>query len=221
MFLLMLTVAVSPGVVLLSYFYLRDLYETEPLRAVLSSFILGMLAVLPVISLQKFLAPYIHSTYLHVFLAASGTEELFKFLVVAAFIYKSREVNEIYDGILYSVAVSLGFATVENVVAVLPQGWETAAIRAFLPVPGHALFAVVMGYYAGKSKFVSGYFRIIKLSQALLYAWLLHAAYDLILASSKYYLGMLIIPFMLMMWLLGLRKMKLALQKSPFKPKDS
>jgi RsiW-degrading membrane proteinase PrsW (M82 family) len=217
----MLTVAVSPGVVLLSYFYLRDLYETEPLRSVLTSFVLGMLAVLPVLALQKFLASYIHSTYLHVFLVASGTEELFKFLVVAAFIYRSREVNEIYDGILYSVAVSLGFATVENVFSVMQQGWETAAIRAFLPVPGHALFAVVMGYYAGKSKFVSSRFRALKLSQAILYAWLLHAVYDLILASSQYFWGMLIIPFMLMLWFLGLRKMKLALHKSPFKPKDS
>lgn len=219
MFLLLLAVAVTPGLVLLSYFYIRDIYEAEPLRFVLLSFILGMLSVFPVMYLQTRLGSLIDNPHLHVLLVAAGVEELVKYLLLIAFIRKNKEVNETYDGILYSVAISLGFATVENVVSILPNGWETAAIRAFLPIPGHALFAVVMGYYAGRAKFEKGRIRILTLAQALLFAWLLHSVYDLILSSNHYLWGAVIIPFMIGLWILGLRKMKSAQEHSPFKPK--
>ena len=54
---------------------------------------------------------------------------------------------------LYGASVSLGFATVENILYLLSFGIDTAFIRALLPVSSHALFGVVMGYYLGKAKF--------------------------------------------------------------------
>lgn len=219
MFVLTLTVAVAPAVVLLSYFYIRDLYESEPLRVVLFSFLLGMISVFPVLWLQKSVEPWFQNPFAHVFLVAAGVEELVKFLILIGFMKNIPEVNETYDGILYSAVIALGFATLENIVSVIPNGWETAAIRAFLPVPGHALFGVVMGYYAGRAKFETGKIKIIKLSKALFYAWLLHAFYDLILASNHYLWGIAIIPFMSGLWVIGLRKMRTAQESSPFKPK--
>jgi RsiW-degrading membrane proteinase PrsW (M82 family) len=212
--------AVAPGIALLSYFYLRDLYESEPLRAVLQAFMLGMAVVLPVVLIQQFLIKYVTSSVMHILVVAAGTEELFKFLILLLFMFRSKEVNEVYDGILYAVAISLGFATVENMINVLPNGLETAIIRALLPVPGHALFAVVMGYYAGKAKFSNLRSKVRKLAQALIYAWCLHAAYDFILSSSHYVWGLSILPFMLGLWILGLRKIKSAQERSPFRPKD-
>lgn len=216
---LTLTVAVAPAVVLLSYFYIRDLYESEPLRVVLFAFLLGMISVFPVLWLQKTAVLWLHNPFAHVFLVAAGVEEIVKFLILIGFMKNSPEVNETYDGILYSAAIALGFATIENIVSVIPNGWETAAIRAFLPIPGHALFGVIMGYYAGRAKFETGKMKFVKLTQALLYAWLLHAFYDLILASDQYLWGIAIIPFMGGLWVLGLRKMRTAQERSPFKPK--
>ncbi|MFC4768880.1 glutamic-type intramembrane protease PrsW [Effusibacillus consociatus] len=221
MFLIMMSVAaVAPGIALLSYFYLRDRYESEPLRAVLWSFFLGMLAVFPVIGIQQLLEGFTASPYFHVFFVAAGIEEIVKFMILISFLKRSKEVNELYDGILYAVAISLGFATVENIISVLPHGWETAAIRAVLPVPGHALFAVVMGYYAGKAKFSSRTLKFQLFTRSLLSAWLLHSIYDLILTGTHPIWGIMILPFMVGLWILGLRKMKAAQDRSPFKPKD-
>jgi RsiW-degrading membrane proteinase PrsW (M82 family) len=211
--------AVAPAVVLLSYFYIRDLYESEPLRVVLFSFFLGMLSVFPVLWLQTSAGQWVAHPIAHVVLVAAGVEEVVKFLILLGFMQHSPDVNEIYDGILYAAAISLGFATVENIASVIPGSFETAAIRAFLPVPGHALFGVIMGYYAARAKFERGRSKTVTWAKALLYAWLLHAAYDLILASHHYIWGIGILPFMAGLWVIGLRKMRTAQERSPFKPK--
>ena len=66
------------------------------------------------------------------------------------------EFDEHYDGIVYGAAVSLGFATVENILYLFANGLESALGRAILPVSSHALFGVIMGYYLGKAKFSEG-----------------------------------------------------------------
>ena len=68
-------------------------------------------------------------------------------------IYRHVEFEDAYDGILYGASVSLGFATVENILYLLAFGTDIAFIRALLPVSSHALFGVVMGYYFGRAKF--------------------------------------------------------------------
>ncbi|MGC7950656.1 PrsW family glutamic-type intramembrane protease, partial [Bacillus sp. II_CA] len=67
--------------------------------------------------------------------------------------YNHVEFDDPYDGILYGASISLGFATIENVLYLLSFGLDTAFMRALLPVSSHALFGVVMGYYYGRAKF--------------------------------------------------------------------
>jgi RsiW-degrading membrane proteinase PrsW (M82 family) len=59
------------------------------------------------------------------------------------------------DGVVYGAVASLGFATLENILYVTPNGFAVAAARAFTAVPGHALLGVIMGYYVGRAKFHS------------------------------------------------------------------
>jgi RsiW-degrading membrane proteinase PrsW (M82 family) len=80
------------------------------------------------------------------------SEELSKFLVVRYFCYPQKRFDEPLDGIVYSVMVSMGFATIENVNYVFTHGYSTAFVRMFLSVPAHATFGVVMGYFIGKAK---------------------------------------------------------------------
>ena len=49
------------------------------------------------------------------FIVAGFTEELFKFLVVRTTIYKSPYFDEPIDGLVYSSAAALGFASLENI----------------------------------------------------------------------------------------------------------
>ena len=63
--------------------------------------------------------------------------------------WNNREFNYTFDAIVYAVSVGIGFAIVENIEYVMVNGLGNAIMRAFTSVPGHAVFAVYMGYYYG------------------------------------------------------------------------
>lgn len=50
--LVMLSAAIAPGLALLSYFYLKDQYETEPISVVVKTFLFGVFLVLPIMFIQ-------------------------------------------------------------------------------------------------------------------------------------------------------------------------
>lgn len=45
--------ALAPGLALLTYFYLKDRYDQEPLHMVIKVFLFGVLVVFPVMILQR------------------------------------------------------------------------------------------------------------------------------------------------------------------------
>ncbi|MEH7508941.1 PrsW family glutamic-type intramembrane protease, partial [Priestia megaterium] len=123
------------------------------------------------------------------------------------------EFDEHYDGIVYGAAVSLGFATVENILYLFANGLESALGRAFLPVSSHALFGVIMGYYLGKAKFSEGKEKTKWTLYSVFVPLILHGTYDYILKTMDHWV-FIIIPFMIYLWWLALRKVKKAKQPS-------
>jgi protease PrsW len=200
---------IAPGIALLSYFYLKDEYETEPLSFVLRIFIIGALLVFPIMFIQYVfrVEGIAVSTIVRAFFLSGLLEEFVKWFIVYFFVYDHREFDEPYDGIVYSASVSLGFATMENILYLLANGVEVAVTRALLPVSSHALFAVIMGFYFGKAKFTRKKRRYLFL--AFLLSFLLHGMYDFILLTQEkwsYYM----VPFILLLWWVALRKVKQA-----------
>lgn len=210
---ILLSAAVAPGLALLSYFYLRNQMSTEPRKTLFQSFIYGALITFPIMFIQHVLQTEgaFANSFIRDVLFSSGLEEFFKWLVIFAIILKHIEFDDPYDGILYGASVSLGFATVENVLYLLSFGINTAFLRAILPVSSHALFGVVMGYYYGKSKFAKNDKEIEYLLLSLFAPILLHLIYNSILTFKGYWVY-LIAPFMLFLWWFALRKVKLAHQ---------
>ncbi|MFE8702653.1 glutamic-type intramembrane protease PrsW [Cytobacillus sp. FJAT-54145] len=205
-----LSAGIAPGLALLSYFYLKDEYGPEPISMVMKAFIYGALLVFPIMFIQYVIEveSLVSSDLIHAFFSTSLLEEFFKWFVLFYTVYQHVDFDEPYDGIVYGVAVSLGFATVENIFYLVANGLEHAIGRAVLPVSSHALFGVIMGYYLGKGKFsVSSKRKWILLS--LLLPFILHGIYDFILVSFHYWL-FVILPFMIFLWWLGLRKVKIA-----------
>lgn len=217
--LLLIGCAVAPGIALLSFFYLRDLYDSEPLRLVGLLFLMGLLSAIPVMYIVHALSRYLESPYAHAFLAVAVVEELSKFLFAYWIAFRHREFDEEYDGIVYAVAVSLGFATAESIIKVLTLGWETIPVRTLFTVPGHALFGVIMGYYLGKARFVpKGKARWRLFALAFGYPWLVHGIYDALLLSEQIWIVAMTLPFMVWLWVTGLRKVRRAQDRSPYKP---
>lgn len=211
--LILLSAAIAPGLALLSYFYLRNQMATEPRKTLLQTFIFGILITFPIMFIQYVIKEEkaITSPFLADVLFSSSLEEFFKWLVIFTLIFRHIEFDDPYDGILYGASVSLGFATVENVLYLLTFGIDTAFVRAILPVSSHALFGVVMGYYYGKSKFAKNDKQVEYLFLSLFAPLTLHITYNSILTFEGYWVY-LIAPFMLFLWWFALRKIKLAHQ---------
>jgi RsiW-degrading membrane proteinase PrsW (M82 family) len=215
-----LAASIIPGITLLAYFYWKDRYDVEPVPIVLRMFLTGVLIVLPIMIVQRGLTiVWGESPLMFSFVISAGVEEFFKWFVLYHIIYNHTEFDEPYDGIVYAVAVSLGFATLENVLYAFmqPATFGTLMMRALLPVSGHALFGVFMGYSLGKAKFSTGNKIRIHLWLALLLPILWHGIYDFMLLTVPSTWIWLIVPFMLLLWFRGMRYVNRANAVSPFR----
>lgn len=208
---ILLSVAIAPALALLSYFYLRKEIAKEPSRLLLHTFIYGAILTFPILFIQHVIQQenVFSSIFIHQVLVTSALEEFFKWLILIIAIYKHVEFDDPYDGILYGASVSLGFATVENILFLLNFGMNQAFLRALLPVSSHALFGVVMGYYIGRAKFTVTKKVKYEIAYALLATFFLHAIYNSILIIKDVNL-LLMVPFMLFLWVFGLSKVKKA-----------
>ena len=209
----LLIIALAPVLIILIYVYVRDKYEKEPIGLLIKALFAGAFVVVPIIFVESFLSIYggMFTGYTSVaytaFVVAAFTEELFKFIALYIVIWKNKEFNEKFDGIVYAVFVSLGFAAVENVIYVFQYGHGTGISRALTAVPGHALFGVAMGYYFGLARLAPE-----NKSKNFLLAFIvpvgLHGLYDFILMTKHQYLIVAFIPFLYYLWKSGFKKMK-------------
>lgn len=151
-----LLIGFAPGLYWLWYFYKRDTVEPEPRKMIIAAYLAGIFSVFVVVGIQL---PFKIGEFSSAIFAAPIIEELCKFLMVWIFFYRNKNFNEPLDGIVYAAAVALGFASLENGLY-LVRGYSktpeilsnTLIIRAFLSVPGHALFSSFWGYALGRYK---------------------------------------------------------------------
>ena len=218
----LLLIAIAPVVIILFYVYFRDKYEKEPVKLLVKAIAAGALSVLPIILVETFLTGFytmedgLFGAFWHAFVVAGFTEELFKFLALYLLIWKNPNFNEKFDGIVYAVFVSLGFAMVENIMYVTGYGFDVGLKRAWTAVPAHAIFGITMGYYFGIAHMYEE-LRKKYLLRALLVPILLHGIYDFILMSGLPALLALFIPFLIYLYFSGLKKMKVISDASIFR----
>lgn len=180
----LLALALAPGAAIILYIYLKDKHEREPLLLLLISFFYGILStaitLLISVPVNMFILTKegdVVEQFFNAFFKVALIEEFSKFVFVRFILYNNKNFNEPFDGIVYAVMVSMGFATLENVLYVFQYGFTTGILRMFTAVPAHATFGVLMGYFLGRAKFTHSkelYFSIIALSVATIF----HGSYD-------------------------------------------
>lgn len=215
--------ALAPVFIIAFYVYFRDKYEREPLGLLARSLLIGIVITLPVILVENLLEHFngsmsglVQAGY-RAFITAGFTEELFKYMAFLLIIWRSRHFNEKFDGIVYAVFISLGFAAVENIFYVLDHGYKIGLVRAVTAVPAHALFGVVMGYHFGLAKFYTEE-KGKQLCLAFFLPFVLHGSYDFFLMAERPVFLILFIPFVVYLWSNGFRRMKSLSDRSVFKP---
>ena len=136
-------------------------------------------------------------------------EEGFKYLLLKNRTWRSPEFNCLFDGVVYAVSVSLGFALWENIGYVMQYGIGAAVARALTAVPGHACFGVFMGAWYGSAKRRdlqgdpkrSGRCR----RMAVLVPAILHGLYDFIAVRQTEALSAVFVVFVLAMFITAYR----------------
>lgn len=222
MYLLLL--ALAPAIILMIYIYFRDKYEKEPVKLILKGILLGAIIIFPVGLIENYIMGFgndlgkMAKAAFEGFIVAGATEEAFKYFVVFILIWRNRNFNEKFDGIVYAVSVSLGFAAIENIFYVFSNNSiQVGMLRAFTAVPGHTIFGIVMGFYLGLARF-SVTRKGKWLFMAFTIPWLLHGIYDFMLMSAHPLLLLTFIPFLIFMYRYGLKRMKELNEQSVFNP---
>lgn len=218
----LLFISLAPVLIIAFYIYNRDKYEKEPYSILFKALMIGILIVLPVFLIEKFLTMFFMSAEglsyaaYTAFVVAGLTEEAMKFLGFYFFFWKDRNFNEKFDGIVYAVYISLGFAAIENILYVFTGGAGVGIVRALTAVPAHALFGIVMGYYFGLARFSESHRRIY-LTLAFFMAVIFHGLYDFLLMSNSQILLTAFIPVFIYFWIGGFRKMAVLSNASVFR----
>ena len=193
--LFLVAAALLPPLVLLGVVYRMDRLEREPPALLASLFLRGVLAMFPILILELLTSQFVDFFYwqplvylfLTYFVIPGFVEEGVKFRVLRRRTWNEPNFNYRFDGVVYAVFVSLGFAAVENVLYVLTSGFSTAVLRAIFSIPGHAMFGVIMGLSFSQASWAQRHGQREQAAAQQKRAWLLpallHGAYDFLLVG--------------------------------------
>ena len=217
---ILFVLSVLPAALLMIFIWHKDKIEKEPIGMLVGLFLLGALMVIPAglaeVGLIKALDSVLdEGNYAYMlidnFLIVALAEEGCKFFILRVRTWRSPNFNYTFDAVVYSVAVSLGFATLENILYVVGDGTVKLAImRGILSVPGHAIDAVFMGWFYGMAKRAecagdaSG--RSSNLRRAIIVPLLTHGFYDFCLTVDNDVFIFIFFGFEILITVIAFRK---------------
>ncbi len=231
---LLILAAVLPAAYLMLMVYRSDRMEREPFRLLAGLVLLGIISTALAGMAEQLGGRVLDFLFvlfggaaaagrhavlynaLYFFLVVGPAEEGFKYAVLRWRTWRHPEFDCQYDGVVYAVFVSLGFALWENIGYVLMYGFSTALARALTAVPGHACFGVFMGVWYGVSKRFELYSMATGSMPALNRAFrarrlcvvvpaLLHGCYDFIASLEGAAFVAVFVVFVLAMFIAALR----------------
>ena len=225
--LILFSIATIPVILLGKYVYNKD-RNKEPSRLLLKLFLGGIMSCLLVSiigGIIEIIFPIFGEDYsklnmieliMFAFLRVALIEETCKWLMVYFISYKSKDFDEVYDIIVYSVFVAIGFAFFENLFYVYESGIIGGVIvgifRALLAVPGHACDGVFMGYYLGLAKLSTinnrNDLKIKYIILSIIVPTILHGFYDFCLFTGKWIFMIPFGIFIIILYVMSIKKIK-------------
>ena len=210
----LLMLAILPGILIIIYVYKKDKVEKEPWSLIFRLMIFGALSCIPAsimeMAVDSAMPAYQHGTLAYAaamaFCSAAFCEELCKFFFLRLGTWKHPDFGYRFDGIVYGVAVAVGFAVLENILYVSQYGFETAIVRAFMSVPLHAFCGVFMGIFYGAAKQAqiqgrsSGKFIVL----ALIVPMLIHGFYDTLAFLESSTASAILLGFVVLMYFVSI-----------------
>ena len=217
----MLLLSVLPSIILFIVVWRGDRYEKEPPKLLVKLFLLGALTTVSAFIIELLFSDFILGScdpqgmlflIIDNFLVVAVAEEAGKYFVLKKVTWKHPAFNYTFDAVVYAVTVSLGFATLENMLYLLDGGFGTAVMRALFSVPGHFIDALYMGYYYGFARYSEAFgdVRLRKkyLLQAFFVPVLIHGFYDFCLSTEYWGFILIFLVFEIVITVLAIRKFR-------------
>lgn len=215
----LMLLAILPGILIIIYIFKKDKVEREPLGLIIKLLIFGALSTVPAIFMEFYvtdIGPALAKgtwayAIFEAFVVAGLCEEICKFALLFFGSWNNRAFNYRFDGIVYGVAVAVGFATVENIMYVLQYGFQTGLMRAVMSVPLHAFCGVFMGIFYGaakaaKVKGTKGFAGNMIL--CLIVPIIIHGIYDSLAFMSSSATTIALLAFVVAMYVVGIKYIK-------------
>jgi RsiW-degrading membrane proteinase PrsW (M82 family) len=180
----------------LQYFDLKDFLNPEPRRMLALSYLLGAGAALVGLALY-YLLPLLGvpedpggtpwEILLYCLLIVGPIEEGVKFVAARFFIFRSVHFDEPIDGLIYSSAIAIGFASFESLIYTSIMEWPYQLARAVTAPLTHSLFASIWGFATAYAFFRTRNKATSFLLQAgsLVIAIIAHGLYDFVLLAQN------------------------------------
>lgn len=212
----LVSLAMLPGILIILYIFRKDKVEREPVNLIVKMVVLGALSCVPAAFLEGWIENYLPQypegslgyAMTISFLSAGLIEELCKFAFLRIGIWKNREFDYRFDGVVYGVSVAAGFAMLENIMYVLDGGISVAVTRAFLSVPLHAFCGAFMGAFFGMAKkhYVAGNRGDAAGCQlcAVIIPIVIHGIYDTFAFLNRDYASMCLLAFTALLYIIGI-----------------
>ncbi len=217
----MLLLSVLPSIILFVVVWRGDRYEKEPPKLLVKLFLLGALTTVSAFIIELLFSDFILGScdpqgmlflIIDNFLVVAVAEEAGKYFVLKKVTWKHPAFNYTFDAVVYAVTVSLGFATLENMLYLVDGGFGTAVMRALFSVPGHFIDALYMGYYYGFARYSEAFgderLRKKYLRQAFIVPVLIHGFYDFCLSTEYWGFILIFLVFEIVITVLAIRKFR-------------
>lgn len=188
-FLAILIGACTPSIIWVTFFLKEDLHPA-PKRTLIYIFGIGAMMSLVVVVAQFGFQKLINGgaeSLIVMLIGLALIEEVFKFFGAYLAVYKSHDIKEPTDAMIFTITAALGFASIENIFA-LAGAAETfdlqslysigyvIVIRFFGATLLHALASGIVGYYWAKAKFHGPF--IPKIITGLVIATAVHVMFN-------------------------------------------
>ena len=191
-FLGYLLMGFAPGLFWLWFFRRKDDLEPEPRWRLVMVFLLGCGSALVLLTLLPYLNPLLRPGHpgvlrdlVEVFILIALLEEGGKLLAFYLGAWRSKDLDEPLDGIIYGIAAALGFASVENVIYLIATGDPAVVVyRSCTATLGHVVFTGTMGFFFGLARFRRQPQRFLLMAVGFLLAVSLHGLYDFLLLTA-------------------------------------
>jgi protease PrsW len=183
---------IPPLIAILIYIYLRYKFIHFSYSLLLKSFLWGMLSILLVLAVQLFASWFqldklnnIRRVIFYALVIMAFFSELGKFFFLKGFVSTKAEFKTPVDGIIFGVMISMGFATMNNILSLINiPDLNVNLANAFTAGPANVIFGVMMGFFIGLGKLRK--VRLIDSMTGLAAAVFFHSLYAFCLLTKDY-----------------------------------